>query len=123
MKGRKKMAEEKVRERKTEKKREAHDYSEHEWVKNLLFKRSWCIECGSQTEALKNGHSEWIHPMEMCHEGNSINILIKAARTQESFEAVGTALNKCLQLKKEQRAAQLLWHQLNLKALWLFLFS
>lgn len=79
--------------------------SEHEWVKNLLFKRSWCIECGSQTEALKNGHDEWIRPMEMCHEGNSINILIKAARAQESFEAAATALNEWLQLKKKQRAA------------------
>lgn len=56
--------------------------------------------------------------MEMCHEGNSINILIKAARAQESFEAAATVLNKWIQLNKKQRAAQLLWHRLSFGVLW-----
>lgn len=42
----------------------------------------------------------------MCHEGNSINILIKAARAQESLEALTNAFSQWLGMKKQQRAAQ-----------------
>lgn len=63
--------------------------------------------------------------MEMCHEGNSINILIKATRAQESFEAAATALNKCLQLKKETEGCTVALAQAQLRSIvvMLFLFS
>lgn len=41
-------------------------------------------DCGRPIEALKNGRGEGSCPMEMCHEGSSINILIKASQALES---------------------------------------
>lgn len=41
-------------------------------------------DCCEQTEAVKNGTGERSCPMEMCHEGSSINILIKASQALES---------------------------------------
>lgn len=49
---------------------------------------------GRQIEALKNGRGEGFCPMEMCHEGSSINILIKAGlapdrpREQTAFSSL-----------------------------------
>lgn len=47
------------------------------------------MRCGEEgagpttIEAVKNGSGQPSRPMEMCHEGSSINILIKASRTLE----------------------------------------
>lgn len=41
-------------------------------------------DCGGQIEALKNGRGNGSCPMEMCHEGSAINILIKASQALEN---------------------------------------
>lgn len=41
-------------------------------------------DCGRQIDALKNGRDEGSCPIEMCHEGSAINILIKASQALEN---------------------------------------
>lgn len=41
-------------------------------------------DCCRKIEALKNGRGERSRPVEMCHEGSSINILIKVSQALES---------------------------------------
>lgn len=55
-----------------------------ECLSRLLCEGEETDDCFRQTEAVKNGRGERSCPMEMCREGSSINILIKASQALES---------------------------------------
>lgn len=55
-----------------------------ECLNRLLCEGVETDDCCRQIEALKNGRGEGSCPVEMCHEGSSINILIKASQALES---------------------------------------